>query len=203
MVGARWLLVTGFGPYEEVVHNPTRELALALAGAPPEGVRVIGRELPVSFEAAPRELRRILDELGGAPEALLGLGMQRKSWFRLERCARGRFDTARFDNDGQSPARAPIELGPTLRSPLDMERLAAALRAAGAGDVRISEEAGGYVCERLYYELLSVASALGVPGLFLHVPPSRVRSSEEQLPLVRALAAELVSQARAGAARPA
>ena len=191
MTREAFVLVTGFGPYEEILENPSRALAQELELRPPPGVRVAGRELPVSFAAAPREVERVLSQLGATPTTLLGLGMQRKPWFRLERLAHGQFDTQRFDNDGMTPPREPFELGPTLETSLDLVSLAQVLRDAGAKDVRISEDAGGYVCERVYYELLRASRRLSVPALFLHVPPMWAVPVAAQFPIVSALVGAL------------
>jgi pyroglutamyl-peptidase len=195
------VLVTGFGPYEEISDNPSRDVARGLEREPPRGVRVAAAELPVSFANAPRELARWIGSLPEPPTALLGLGMQRKPWFRLERRARGRYDTERLDNEGLTPSREPLELGPALETVLDLEPLAAALRAAGAQDVRISEDAGGYVCDRVFRELLTAGERLGVPAAFLHVPPAHVCSVRTQVTFVRELASALaLTRLPAGAA---
>ena len=74
-----------------------------------------------------------------------------------------------------------------LATELPLENLADALREAGAEDVRISEDAGGYVCERTYYLVLQRAKDAGVPGLFLHVPPVASAGVSAQRPIVEAL----------------
>src|SRR5204862_4802559 len=109
--------------------------------------------------------------------------------FRLERRARGIFDTTRPDNDGATGA--GIDLGPTRSTDFDLEKLANRMRAAGAGEVRISEDAGRYVCERTYLHLLTRAEELGARAVFLHVPPVEVIDLERQIACVTALAQEL------------
>ena len=53
------------------------------------------------------------------------------------------------------------------------------------------------MCERTYRAALELGARIGVPALFLHVPAVEHHSVAEQLPIVRALAAELVRAARA------
>jgi pyroglutamyl-peptidase len=184
------VLVTGFGPFPGRAVNPSRDVAFALEREPPPGVRVVARELPVTFRGAPAAIREALAELAPRrPAVLLGLGVQPEPWFRLERRARGTYRGVRVDNDGATADGLALELGPDRACGLDLERLAAALRAAGAGDVRLSDDAGGYVCEVTFHTLLGLAQ--GAPTVFLHVPPAEVLDAVEQTPIVRTLVAEL------------
>jgi pyrrolidone-carboxylate peptidase len=59
--------------------------------------------------------------------------------------------------------------------------------------VRISGDAGGYVCERTFRALLEEGERLEVPAMFLHVPPARAVAASEQTRLVRAMLAALFS----------
>jgi pyroglutamyl-peptidase len=188
------VLVTGFGPFPGRERNPSREVAALLEREPPPGLRVAARELPVTFLGAPAALRAAQDSLPERPVALLALGVHPEPCFRLERRARGRFDGAREDADGRTATELELDLGPELVSELDLEDLAEALRAAGAGEVRLSDDAGGYVCERTWRALLEAGRELGVPALFLHVPPAEHVAAELQAPLVRALLPRLVAR---------
>jgi pyrrolidone-carboxylate peptidase len=186
------VLVTGFGPFLGRAVNPSRDVAFALERDPPHGVRVAARELPVTVRGAPQAIREALAELAPErPAALLGLGVQPEPWFRLERRARGSYRGERVDNDGLTPDRLALELGPERESALDLGRLAEVLRAAGAPDVRVSDDAGGYVCEVCFHTLLS--EARGAPAAFLHVPPAEVLDAAAQAPIVRELVAALAA----------
>ena len=197
-MSAPLVLVTGFGPFPGVPVNPSREVARLLEAAPPEGVRVRARELPVSFQGTPKALRDAVAG-GEAPSALLSMGVQREAGFLLERRARGRYDTERVDNDGVSAAGLELVLGQDRASDLDLESLAKCLREAGAADVRLSDDAGGYVCEITNHTLLGEGQRLGVPALFLHIPPSEVLSPEAQKPLIGALVQALARTRRGSA----
>ena len=149
-------------------------------------------ELPVEFNAVAGAIDAALKRLPERPDVLLGLGVwSRGDGFRLERLARGVFDVARVDNAGQTGI--GIDLGPQRATDWDLESLAKCMQAAGAGEVRISEDAGSYVCERTYLHLLTRAEELGSRALFLHVPPLEVIGLERQIVCVRALARELCS----------
>lgn len=186
------VLVTGFGAFEHVGRNPSREVALALERDPPAGAQVVAAELPVAFDRVEAALERGLLALPRRPDLLLGLGVQKLPSFRLERRARGRLAGRRRDNDGR--AASDLRGGPAVdrTTRFDLERLAEVLRAAGAPRVRISEDAGGYVCERTYHALLTAGARLGAPALFLHVPPSEALAPERQAGIVRALVSALV-----------
>jgi len=182
------VLVTGFGAFEQVERNPSGELARALEADPPAGLEVRAAELPVTFDGAPVAVRQAVQRiLPRRPKLLLGLGVQKEAYFRLERRARGALTGERTDNSGETASSAGVDAGPDMETSLDLERLAEALRAAGADDVRVSEDAGGYVCERTYHALLSAGTLLNAQALFVHLPPFDALSTESQLPIVRAM----------------
>jgi pyroglutamyl-peptidase len=192
------LFVTGFGPFPGVRRNPSREIAFALAerrGVP--GARIVAAELPVTFGSVAAAIDAALGDLEEPPRILLGLGVwSRGDGFRLERRARGKFDPARPDNEGATGA--GLDLGPERATALDVAELAARMTEAGVGPVRVSDDAGGYVCERTYLHLLTRAEELGADALFLHVPPLEVLDLELQIQAVTALARALMGGLRAG-----
>ena len=168
----RSLLLTGFEPFLDVRVNPSGEVVRRLdervLGG---GARVVGRELPVSFEHAPHAFHRAFEAIDHEPLAIVSLGVHRGAPFRLERGARAVFESAQLDNAGRTGARVRLE-GPERRSTdLDLERCSAWLTEAGAAEVIVSDDAGGYLCERVYRAGLDTAARVGVPALFLHVPP--------------------------------
>jgi pyroglutamyl-peptidase len=189
-VGAT-LLVTAFGPFPGVLRNPSREIALALERDPPAGLFVVARELPVTFEGAPAAVDELVAGCGRRPDGLLGLGVQRRATLRLERRARGRLTGSRADNAGRTQDDLGLDLGPDHECTLDLDELARELVTAGVPDVEVSSDAGGYVCERTYYQLLERGRELGVPALFLHVPPVEAMDPLEQTRHVRVLVALL------------
>lgn len=193
-MSASHLLVTGFGPFLGVERNPSGLLAESLDADPPPGLRVHGRVLPVSFAGVPGAWDAALAEMEGDAELLLAMGVHRGPSFRLERRARARVGGGRPDNDGDS---APLELeGGEYATGLDLDALARALSLAGAREVAISDDAGAYVCERTYHHVLRRADELGVPGLFLHVPPLDAVDFDEQLAVVRGFLPQLADAAR-------
>ncbi len=185
----RTVLVTGFGPFLEVTDNPSGVLARAVDGAVLPGlspavlpgfedtpVRVVGRELPVSYARGPAEAVRAAWELGAV--AVIGIGVAvsraRVSVERLgRRACGGSPDVDGVVLDALAPSASPEVHGSTL----DVERLCAAL------DADPSDDAGGYVCNAWLYR---VAGALpGVAVTFVHVPADGLAPER----LLRALSA--------------
>ena len=190
----RLALISGFGPFESFGRNPSGEVARALARSPPPGLQVVSGEIPVSFARAPAAWDELLEGLDGArPILFLGLGVQRRAGFRLERRARPRLKLVpRVDVDGRLP-REFSRAGPTLATEFALEPLLARLEARGVADAWISESAGGYVCEWIYHHILTRGRERGTAAFFVHVPPERFAPLERQIEVVRWILEALTS----------
>jgi pyrrolidone-carboxylate peptidase len=68
--------------------------------------------------------------------------------------------------------------------------------------VRLSNDAGRYVCERTFRALLEVGRKHAIPAMFLHVPPAKFVDAREQARLVRAMLAAWSGRSARGAAQP-
>lgn len=180
-------LITGFGSFESVSRNPSGALARELDGDP----GVVGVELPVSFRGSAAAFDEALATLApGRPDFLLAMGVHPGAGFRLERRAGAALAVGRTDNDGETGDVVSGAMGGgagDLATDLDLPALAAELGDLGVGQVKISEDAGGYVCERIYRHALVRGEELGCPALFLHVPPLKQVPLESQAILARAL----------------
>ena len=185
-----WILVSGFGSFEDVEDNPSRRIAVQLAREPPAAAEVRALDLPVSFRRATELLEEAFASFADAPPILLlGLGVHRDPWYRVELRARARLTRAdRPDVDGDVAAAVEMAAGPDLRSPLEGRLRALAARAAW----RVSEDAGGYVCERVYRRALELGEVRGVPVAFVHVPPESWASVGDQVREVREVIEGLV-----------
>ena len=188
-------IVTGFGPFPSVPDNPSEKVAKLLQSEPPSGIEVRALELPVSFARAKSCLEAFLAEVPERPSVLLGLGAHRKSYFRLERRARRILDSVKPDNEGQFAAAFSPLGDQDLITSCDLEQAAKTLVAPELEPVVISDQAGGYVCELAYHALLEAGGRLGVPALFLHVPPAEFLAPTDQAQHVRKLLSLLVSGA--------
>jgi pyroglutamyl-peptidase len=164
-------LMTGFGPFENTIHNPSARIVdhFERSGAP--GHELTTRVLPVSFIRAEAEIRSLLHSGGYDAAVLLGVA-GREACIRLEQFARLR-KAGRADVDGMisgMPERlggAPDAYGTIL--PLDM--LLDGLTVAEL-PARLSDDAGAYVCNHVYYAALDVIATVPLPTrcLFVHVP---------------------------------
>ncbi|MFO0618936.1 MAG: pyroglutamyl-peptidase I [Polyangiaceae bacterium] len=168
------VIVTGFGPFLENAVNPSDALARELDGAKLGRLRTFAESpLPVVFgDAARRVLARAAKE---EADAVLCLGLSaRETCLRVERAAKNRATSLDADARGEVRAGRPaIEGGPeTLETAIDADAFARALHERGVASA-VSDDAGGYVCNDLYYRLLHAARAGEGPArvLFVHVPP--------------------------------
>jgi pyroglutamyl-peptidase len=169
------VLITGFGPFPGAPFNPSGGLARALANKRrPElaGVRRIAHEFETSYAAVDRDLLRLLKE--HRPGVVLMFGLAARTPFvRIETRARNAASMLFPDVDGKVRAHHAIAPGApaSLRGRAPFARLVAAARATRA-HVRLSRDAGDYLCNYTYWRALE-ASRSGTLVQFIHVPLSR------------------------------
>ena len=166
------ILVTGFEPYGGHGRNPSFEAMQALDGRIIDGVRLVGRQLPVSLARLRPTLGALLDEAEFA--AVISLGLQPgAAVIHLERNAANVADFDIADNDGLSVRDQPVtEHGPAARlATLPLRAIERALLAAGI-PARLSPSAGTYLCNACLYCCLEAIEASGrpTPCGFLHLP---------------------------------
>ena len=194
-------VVSGFGAFEAVSRNPSGTVARALEADPPRGTRVRGVELPVSFERGPTRLDAFVAAIAPVvPDLLVGLGVHKQGGFRVELGARASLDRpTRVDVDGVVAANARMSRdAQDLRSGLEPE-----LRAfVGAREGwMLSEDAGGYVCERVFHRALEIGGQLSRPAVFIHLPPEALTPVDEQIVEVRRFVGELLARNPGGVGR--
>lgn len=172
---ANTLLLTYFGPFPGVPVNPTVALAegavRALNTARPD-LRVVARELPVSYDGSSAALRAALQEV--QPDALISLGVAvGRDVVSLEQVAINLDSAGIEDNDGDRRCDEPIvpDGREAYFSSLPVRASFERLRAAGEL-VEISYTAGTYVCNHVFYEGQRISRELGlsIPAGFVHVP---------------------------------
>ena len=172
---ANTLLLTYFGPFPGVPVNPTVALAegavRALNTARPD-LRVVARELPVSYDGSSTALRTALQEV--QPDALISLGVAvGRDVVSLEQVAINLDSAGIEDNDGDRRCDEPIvpDGREAYFSSLPVRASFERLRAAGE-PVEISYTAGTYVCNHVFYEGQRISRELGlsIPAGFVHVP---------------------------------
>lgn len=168
----RTILVTGFSPFPGAPENPTEWLVERLRADPPPiaGATVTGEVLPVAFDRSGPALLRLIADKRPAAIIMFGLSARAKG-FMLERVARNFTEGGRADNAGQLYAGGTIApLGPDMReSTLPLAALHGLLSAEGL-PVCWSDDAGGYLCNLVFYTALNRMAASGIPTGFIHVP---------------------------------
>ncbi len=172
------LLVTGFGPYPGVTHNPTAALARRVAASPRLkrlGIEAAAHVFTVSYAVVAAELPRLLDAT--RPDAVLHIGLApRERMLRIEMRGENRRRMLHPDVTGRAPSRQRLdasgvaERGSTAPGPT----LLAALKRAGV-PVRISRDAGAYLCNATLYWSLGHAAGRSPspPTVFIHCPRPR------------------------------
>lgn len=165
------ILVTAFEPFGGNVLNSSWEVAKLLPNH--IGSLVIVKEmLPVDFMSAGEKLRSLIEL--HLPDVVLSLGQSPKyAGLSIERVALNLMDSVKPDNDGHVPTNEPIHSdGDTAyMTTFPVRLLADACNRKGIAS-KVSNSAGTFVCNRVYYEALySVAKGLfPIKALFVHLP---------------------------------
>lgn len=170
MTKMKTVLLTGFEPFNGGTVNPAWEAVRLLDGWTGDGFKVEVRMLSCVFGRAAEELLAFVDEV--KPDVAIAVGQAGgRPEISIERIAIN-VDDARFlDNAGQQPIDVPIVAdGPAAYfTTLPIKAMAAAIREQGirAG---VSQTAGTFVCNHVFYALMHHLRGLPVKAGFIHVP---------------------------------
>ena len=164
-------LVTGFEPFGGERVNPALE---ALRLLPPRlgELSLATRVLPAVFGSSLGALEEAVG--ASAPDIVLCVGLAGgRSALSLERVAINIDDARIADNSGRQPIDLPVVAGGPAAyfATLPIKAAVAALRNAGLPAI-VSNSAGTFVCNHVFYALLHLAATRrpGLRGGFLHVP---------------------------------
>ncbi len=164
-------LLTGFGPFGEVVNNPSARIVAHFEQVGAPGHELTTRLLPVSYARAEREIRGLLTTGRFDGAVLLGVAA-REPQLRLEQLGCWQ-PGKRPDSDGDTAASAERHPGAPdrYRATVELEPLVEVLASDGL-PARLSDDAGSYVCNHTYYTALHAIAAHGLPTrcFFLHLP---------------------------------
>ena len=159
------VLVTAFKPFGGAETNITQSVLSLLPDSHADWA-IEKVCLPVSFKRAPIALREAIATF--SPDLVIMLGQcSTGENIRLERFAINMMDSTKSDNDGYIPneetiyAHQPL----ALQSPLSVKALAMSCAETGL-PVVVSNSAGLYVCNRVYYEALHLQQR----AIFVHMP---------------------------------
>lgn len=165
------VLVTGFSPFAGETVNPSWQAARALDGRTIDGHRVAALELPTEFAAAIATLRAALRRQHPRVVVATGLAGGREG-ISLERVAINVIDARIPDNAGAQPVDTPVvrRAPAAYFSSLPIKAALAALQREGI-PAHVSQTAGTYVCNAVFYALMHAAARQrGLRAGFLHVP---------------------------------
>ena len=171
------LLITYFGPFPGVSVNPSGVTARQVADvlADESAVRVVTREVPVSYVGSSEALGEILTDI--RPDAVLSLGVAvGRDKVSFEKVAINLDSADIEDNDGV--VRVDEAIAPDGReayfSTLPLRASYERLRGVGL-PVEISYTAGTYVCNHVFYEAHRILELQGrrIPAGFVHIPATR------------------------------
>ena len=164
------ILVTGFEPFGGQSLNPSWEVARALHGLALPGAQVTAVQLPCVFAQALPALQQALAQ--HRPDIVLALGQaEGRCDFSVERVAINVMDARIADNAGAQPIDVPVIAGGPAAyfSTLPIKSLVAGLKAAGF-PASVSQTAGTFVCNQVFYALQHTLAGRGVHSGFVHLP---------------------------------
>jgi len=166
------LLLTAFEPFAGEKINPSLEAARQMSRVAFSGAVIDTAELPVDRHQAVTTALELIHE--SRPDIIIMLG-EAGGRFRInpERIAINVDDFRIPDNAGNQPKDEPIvEGGPAAYfSTLPIRAMVDQIISAGI-PAAISNTAGTYLCNRLFYSVMHAISTEGLPAIagFMHLP---------------------------------
>jgi pyroglutamyl-peptidase len=169
---ARTILVTGFEPFGGETVNASWEAAQKLEGWRHGDTVAVARLLPCAYDASVKKLISAIETL--RPDALLMAGQAaRRAVVCVERFAHNLDDATAPDNDGalRRALRISRAAPEWLETKASVRTIASAIKEAGIR-ARASRDAGGFVCNHLYFGALQYLSEKrsAIPAVFVHLP---------------------------------
>jgi pyroglutamyl-peptidase len=164
------VLLTGFEPFNNETINPAWEAVRALDGCSGEGFIVAARQLPCAFGEANQAMQQAILELKPALVIAVGQAGGRVD-LSLERVAINVDDAPIPDNAQRQLVDQPIVAdGPVAYfSTLPIKAIVQSLKAAGL-PASVSQTAGTFVCNHVFYGLMHYAAATALRAGFIHIP---------------------------------
>ncbi len=177
------ILLTGFEPFGGSDINPSIEACKPLDGKEYNGYKVKVVEIPLCFDKIRSNLVEAITET--KPSAVICTGQAGSATINLERVAINVADARIAYNCGKQPVDETIvEGGPVAYfSSLPLRKMLAGIEEAKI-PVKISNSAGTFGCNHIFYELMHYIEEenLGIPGGFIHVPSLPEQAMKKQGP---------------------
>ena len=174
------ILISGFEPFDTHLTNPSMQVVQDLNGhIMSNGTRIVGCILPVVQNRSADVLLQQIDH--HKPSAIVALGVAHRASISLERVALNIDDFSIPDQDGHTPKdesiipSAPIAYWSTL----PIKELFAQIQGLNI-PVEISNSAGTYVCNHLFFKLQHALRDHDIPSGFIHVPTVQTLALHQQ-----------------------
>ena len=164
------VLLTGFEPFNKETINPAWEAVRLLEGWAGPGFRVEVRQLPCVFGAANLALQDMIALV--KPDVVIAVGQAGgRVDMSVERVAINVDDAPIADNAQRQLVDEPIVAGAPAAyfSTLPIKAIVAALRATGLPS-SVSQTAGTFVCNHVFYGLMHHVAGQAVKAGFIHIP---------------------------------
>jgi pyroglutamyl-peptidase len=189
------ILITGFEPFGGDSVNPSWLVAQQLAQMPFVGAQVQAVQLPCVFGLSAQVLVQALGQQ--RPNLVLALGLaQGRAGISIERVAINVDDARMADNAGHQPIDTPVVPGGPAAyfSTLPIKRLAQGLQQAGH-PAHISQTAGTFVCNHVFYAMQHHLRGQHVMSGFVHLPalPEQAARAGRPTPPSMALADQVAA----------
>lgn len=180
------VILTGFDPFKAQSINASWVAVQAFRGKRIAGHRVVVAELPTVFGQATSRLRDLLIE--HRPVLVIGVGeSSARDCLALERVAINIIDARIPDNNGVQPINESVikEAPVGYFGTLPIKKILTNLNSVGIA-AEISETAGTFVCNALFYGLMHELSTSRkfrhTRGGFIHVPAMPQQGSSPMRP---------------------
>lgn len=164
------ILITGFEPFGGETENPSWEAARLLNGMSVSQCVLVSVQLPCVFSKSLEVLENALKL--HQPQMVIALGQaDGRSDVSIERVAINVCDARIPDNEGAQPVDvAVVQGGPAAYfSTLPIKKMVTTLKSNGY-PASVSQTAGTFVCNQVFYGLQHVLKDQKVASGFIHVP---------------------------------
>ncbi len=180
------VLISGFETFGGLGDNPTELMIQQLQKEPPtiEEMSIKTVVLPVTYFQSWQKLKEEIETY--RPDVVLSFGYAPSSrYVRLERIGQN-YDRGGKDNAGLSHFGKIIEQdgNETLKAQLPLRELKNYLEERGF-EVNMSDDAGGYICNHLFYSLMHHIQNKGIQGGFIHIPNMPPKGQNGSIVLVK------------------
>lgn len=169
-VARQIILLSGFEPFGGYTANSSWEAIRNLDGREIDDYLIKTVLLPVEYQRSAEKLAREIQH--DQPAIVIAFGMADADFVRLESTAKN-YQGMEKDNAGIVPESRKISAnGPGEYSgTLPLAKIAEILK-SNQIKVSISDDAGDYLCNYIYYQLMAQKAELGVKCCgFVHLPP--------------------------------